>query len=402
MINEAIRKHRSSKTALCWLVAFLALLICALGVRWLSTTRVASKVPSKRLTHYRFTTIYDNPALPVTMQQGGTCWCFSATSLVESEITRLTGQRIKLSEAFFIRHAYFHKARNYLLRQGNSFFDEGADSHDVFLAIDRHGMLPSTVYPSVVSADVRAKLKPIQLELLEQIKPSLSLERKHPSVWQSKFNEILDRHLGVIPYPFEYEGRMTTPVEFRDAFKICAMDYMLISSYSHSPFYKPFVLEMTGNYANFEAMNLPIDEWESNIVHAIESGFTASFDCDVSEPFFLGNEGVAILPDRDIGNKEVLENYIPEQVVTQASRQEDYESSRSTDDHQLHAVGIAVDENGTRYFKLKNSWGAKSGRDGFVYMSTAYLRSKVLSVLLHRDGLLAETRKRLLLDELSE
>jgi bleomycin hydrolase len=372
----------------------VATLVGTASLRWWRPLP-QEQTPRSRLGHYQFTLVHENPSLPIVVQQGGSCWCYSATSLFESEIIRLTGQRVKLSEAYSMRQAYYDKARHYLLRQGNSFFDEGADSHDVLLAIGRYGMMPASQYPGFVSKNPKTNPHQMTIELQERIKPSVSLSAKHPKVWQAEFDLILDRYLGSAPMEFEYNGHSYSRVEFRDAFHIDAKDYVLISSFTHAPYYQPFVLEMLGNYANFQAYNLPLDEWEENLWNGLESGYTASFDCDVSEPFFLGNEGVAILPARTIGPEEVLEGYVQEREVTQETRQEEFEASQTVDDHQMHAIGVAMDAKGTRYFKLKNSWGTESGREGYVYMSSTYARAKVLSALLHRGGLKPETRKRL-------
>ncbi len=50
----------------------------------------------------------------------GTCWCFSTTSLVESDEIRKDKKEINLSEMFTVRNIYIEKAKNYILRQGES------------------------------------------------------------------------------------------------------------------------------------------------------------------------------------------------------------------------------------------------------------------------------------------
>ena len=61
-------------------------------------------------------------------------------------------------------------------------------------------------------------------------------------------------------------------------------------------------------------------------------------------------------------------------------------SSVTTDDHLMHIVGIATDQNGTRYYITKNSWGTlRSEFEGYLNMSEAYVRAKTVSILVHRS-----------------
>lgn len=56
---------------------------------------------------YQFSEIIDLEATPVISQgRTGTCWSFSSTSFLESEIIRLTGKPIDLSEMYTVRNTY--------------------------------------------------------------------------------------------------------------------------------------------------------------------------------------------------------------------------------------------------------------------------------------------------------
>ena len=67
----------------------------------------------------------------------------------------------------------------------------------------------------------------------------------------------------------------------------------------------------------------------------------------------------------------------------------------STDDHLMHIVGIAKGPDGGTWYVVKNSWGDRGPFGGHMMMSRAYLASKTLGVMIHRDGLLPETRERM-------
>src|SRR3982751_5290438 len=75
-------------------------------------------------------------ATPVKNQaMTGTCWCFSTTSLIESEDIRKEKKELDLSEMFTVRNIYIEKAKNYILRQGHAQFGEGGLGHDMIRAV---------------------------------------------------------------------------------------------------------------------------------------------------------------------------------------------------------------------------------------------------------------------------
>ena len=54
-----------------------------------------------------------------------------------------------------------------------------------------------------------------------------------------------------------------------------------------------------------------------------------------------------------------FEKPCPEVNVTPEVRQEGYEAFVTTDDHLMHLTGITKDQNGTKYYITKNSWGTE-------------------------------------------
>lgn len=169
-------------------------------------------------------------------------------------------------------------------------------------------------------------------------------------------------------------------------------DYVTITSFTHEPVYSKFILNIPDNFANGSFYNLTLDEYIENIDNAIDKGFTLALDADVSETTFSGKNGIAVIPN-DINDASIILTEIkPEKTITPEYRQSEFENFNTTDDHLMHIVGKAKDQKGNIYYKVKNSWGTKSGRDGFVYMSVPYMRLKSISVMLHKDGLLKKTK----------
>ncbi|WP_209860639.1 C1 family peptidase [Chitinophaga sp. OAE865] len=358
----------------------------------------AKKEVTKTLpkSNYIFSDIKDITALPVIDQNAsGTCWSFSTTSFLESEIIRLKGEKIDLSEMYFVRCAYLLKARNYILRQGTARFTEGGLNHDPLITAAAFGMLPQQEYTGLKEGKTRHNHFKMFNELDTAVKRYANPANKAGTGWKKEIPEILDRFLGKVPEQFQYNGQTYTPQSFLAYTQLNPGDYLTITSFSDVPFYKLFQLSIPANWANERFYNLPLDEFMDNIDHAVDAGFSLALDLDATEPTFAPDQGVAVLPEKQEDNTLILTDIRPEKKVTQQMRQDAFESFETTDDHLMHIVGKAKDQHGNIYYKTKNSWGTGSSRQGFVYLSVPYMKMKGISVLLHKDGLMEATKHKL-------
>ena len=137
----------------------------------------------------------------------------------------------------------------------------------------------------------------------------------------------------------------------------------------------------------------------------------------MSEKGFSHKNGVAINPqlekveDYSGTDRARCENMTPQQLqeeafkfeapcpeinVTQEIRQQGYESFVTTDDHLMHITGIVKDQNGTKYYITKNSWGTeRNSNGGYLNMSESYVRAKTIYVMVHKDALPKALKKKL-------
>ena len=130
--------------------------------------------------------------------------------------------------------------------------------------------------------------------------------------------------------------------------------------------------------------NVPIDDLVATIDKAIEGGYTVAWDGDVSEVGFSRSKGIAVLPAKS--NKDYLTRPGKEIKVDQDKRQTTFEEHSTTDDHLMHLTGIATDQDGTKYYIVKNSWGERGKFKGFIHLSESYVRMKTVSILVHKDA----------------
>ena len=341
---------------------------------------------------YKFTDVINVASSPVKSQdRTGTCWSFSTSSFIESEVFRKTGKNIDISEMFTVRNIYNDKAWNYVMRQGKTQFSEGGLAHDVINAIKKYGMVPEAVFTGKKidgkmynHANIVPAIKQVLDDFVKNHKAA-----KHPN-WKRFVNKVLDAEIGSAPTKFEFEGVNYTPKSFRDSLKINPDDYITLTSFSHVPYYTNFILNIPDNFSNGTMLNIPLNKFERMISYALKNGYTLALDVDVSEETFSAKYGVAILPKKEKEFSLSKTEIVKEKVVTQAYRQQEFENFNTTDDHLMHIVGLVQDQKGNKYFKVKNSWGSNSarvGNDGFIYMSIPYFRLKAISVLVNKNAL---------------
>ena len=314
----------------------------------------------------------------------GTCWSFATASFIESELMRQGKGTHDLSEMFVVRNIYKDKARNYLLRQGSANFSQGSLSHDLLRAISMVGVIPESVYNGLAEGEKAHDHSEMEAGLKGFLDGIRTQKRLSPK-WEEAFDHILDAYMGKAPSKFEYQGKSHTPETLKEELQIDVEEYVSITSFTHHPFGKKFILEIPDNYSNGSYHNVSLDELMRTIDQAVERGFSVAWDGDVSEKGFDARKGMALLPT-DVERKDLFENPGEETKVTQDNRQSAFENWSTTDDHLMHIVGIAYDSKGTKYYKIKNSWGEISPYKGYLYMSEAYARMKTVSITLHKDG----------------
>jgi len=292
---------------------------------------------------------------------------------------------------YTVRNTYPMKAENYVMRQGKAQFSEGGLAHDVINSVERFGLVPIDAYTGLVSTENRHN----HAEMVAVIGAMLNTYIENPGrklskKWKPAVNAILDTYLGTQVEQFSFNNKEYTPKGFAKEMQINPDNYISLTSFTHTPFYELFILNIPDNFSNGSFYNIPIDEFIQTIDYALENGFTITLDCDVSELSFSSKQGVAVIPAQKENAKLAVLGPEKEKTITQQYRQDEFENYNTTDDHLMHITGKAKDQNGTVYYKVKNSWGTNPNRttyDGYVYMSVSYMRLKAISLLLHKEGI---------------
>lgn len=366
---------------------------------------------------YQFTTIVNQKVTPVKNQAAtGTCWCFATTSFIEAELLRMGKGEYDLSEMFIVRQKYMNQLEDNYLRHGRGNIGQGSVTPSWFTAFEKAGIVPEEVYSGINYNSKTHNHNELASYMEAIAKEAVKLRKRSPE-YDKLIKSLFDIYMGELPETFTYKGKEYTPQSFAASLGINRKDYVMLTSFSHKPFYEEFEVEIPDNWEHAKMYNLPLDEMMAATDHALNNGFTVAWDGDVSERGFAYTHGVAINPEvekaedlkgsdfarwQKMNEKDRLaevfkfERPYPEINVTQEVRQAGYESFVTTDDHLMHLTGLAKDQNGTKYYITKNSWGtARNDFGGYLNMSESFVRAKTVYVLMHKDALTKAMKKKL-------
>ncbi|OGU57725.1 MAG: aminopeptidase [Ignavibacteria bacterium RBG_13_36_8] len=346
---------------------------------------------------HQFTMLYQAKATTVKDQgNSGTCWSFATTSFIESELLRMGKGEYDLSEMYFVRNTYPVKSEWYVRYHGRFNFGEGGQAHDVMNVIRKFGLVPQEIYDgNKIGED-----KPNHGEMTAVLQATLDAVLKKSGgkltpLWKDVIDAELNIYLGDPVEKFEYNGENYTPKSFAAELDINPEDYIELTSYIHHPFYKRIDLEIPDNFTHDLYYNIPIDELVEIMDYALENGYSVAWDGDVGRDNFFREVDYAVVPVDSDTKKEKKEPEV-EKMVTQEMRQKAFDDFTTTDDHIMHVTGFAKDQDETKFYYTKNSWGTKDKKyDGYWYMSESYVKLRTIAIMVHKDAIPSKIKSKL-------
>jgi len=381
------------------------LIVAALAVAMALPSVADDKIEVPDSTGFKFTDVLVVPGTSVKDQnKSGTCWCFAGTSHFENEIIKNGGDSLDLSEMFTVRQCYLDKARRYVRMQGKAHFAAGGSILDVPYVWENYGAVPEAVYAGLNYGEEKHDHSELD-EAISAYLAAVASGKKISTAWEAGLNGILDAYFGPVPETFTYGGKTYTPQSYARSLPLTVDDYVAFTSFTHHPFYKPFGLEVADNWLWGQYNNVPLDELKQIVDNALEAGYSVVWAADVSEKGFKWRKGYAVMPkvktsadmsgtelsrwvqlsDKDREDEQYdLKGPVEEVEVTQEMRQDMFDRLETTDDHGMVIVGKAVDQNGNRYYKVKNSWDTNQLYNGYFYVSEPYFLAKTISILVNK------------------
>jgi bleomycin hydrolase len=325
-----------------------------------------------------FTTVWS--LQPVSQGMTNTCWSFSTTSFYESEVRRLTGMEVKLSEQYIVYYETIHKAQEFVRTRGQSLFDEGSETNALARMMKMYGIVPYEAYTGY-----RTGQKFMDHSVMfEEMKAYLA-HVKATSAWDEAavtqtIRSIMNHYMGRVPESVTVNGKKITPMQYMtNVVKINPDDYVDFMSLMEKPYWKQVEYDVPDNWWNADNYhNVPLDVFMNIIKSSIKKGYSIAIGGDVSETGILGSAGVAVVPTYDI----------PSEYIDEYARQMRFSNGSTTDDHAVHLVGWLEKPNGT-WFLIKDSGsGAHNNPNskGYYYYHEDFVKLKMMSFTIHKDA----------------
>jgi len=317
---------------------------------------------------------------PQSQGRTGTCWSFSTTSFFESEVKRLTGKEVELSELYTVYWEYIEKAKRYAAERGNSALGEGSQGNAVIKNFKKYGIVPYSAYSGMLPGQ-----KFIDHEkLFDEFRGFLTKAKENNTFAEgfimNNVMAILDKYMGTPPEKFEYEGKTWTPETFlKDYLKLSPDDYVPVLSIKNQPYHENVIYDVPDNWwRSSDYWNLPMDEFMQTLKDAMKSGYTVALFGDVSEPGIDGFAGMAIVPDFDIKPADITEDAKVFRFV----------NGQTTDDHGIHCVG-STEKEGYTWFLIRESAAGSfnSPNPGYMSYREDYIKLKMMGYLIHKSAL---------------
>ena len=323
---------------------------------------------------------------PVSQAKSGMCWCFSTTSMLESEIYRQSKREIKLSELYTIYWEYVEKARGFVRARGESEIGEGSQANAVYRDWKKHGIVPAEAYTGLLNGQPFHDHTKMFEEISGYLKSLKSSNAWDENQAEETVKAIMNHYIGEPPKEITVDGKKMTPLEYyAKVTKLNVDDYVSICSFMDKPYYTYVEYEVPDNWWHSkEYYNVPLGEFMAAFKQAVRDGYTIELWGDVSEPGLDGHAGVAVVPTFDI----------PSQYIDESSRQFRFSNGTTGDDHGIHVVGYCQ-KNGKDWYLIKDSGSGSrnNSHPGYFFFSEDYVKLKMLGFGVHKSAVEALLKK---------
>jgi bleomycin hydrolase len=313
-----------------------------------------------------------------------TCWSFSSNSFLESELMKMGKGEFDLSEMYVARYSMLRKIHRHLQLKGKNFFTPGGQFHDVMWVLKNHGIVPESAYSGKGRGEFNHNHEKLDTVISRYVRSMVAdgitlMNRKQ----QQFIDSVLDYYMGPVPAEFIYKGAIYTPQSFLTrVLDFNPDDYMEITSYTHHPFYKPFVLEDKYNWTNDSYCNVTMDDFSAITDNALKNGYTVGWDGDAEDAYFNYADGLA---------------YMPENITDfQQERQNAFENQTTLLDHMMHIVAKTTDNKGNKWYYIKNSWGNTTNQlGGFLFMRDDYFKIRTVAIIVNKNAVPPAIRQKM-------
>jgi bleomycin hydrolase len=321
---------------------------------------------------------------PVSQGNTSTCWCFTGTSYFETEIYRLSGLKVKLSEMYTVYWEYVERAKTFVEKRGNSVFDQGSEGNAVAREWKKYGIVRLQDYPGMLPGQTFHAHDKMYEEMHSYLNSVKATNNWNEETVVATIKDILNHYMGTPPSKIKVDGKEITPLQYlKETLRINLDDYVDVMSLMQQPYWKKVEYEVSDNWWHSkDYYNVPLDVYMDIIKKSIKKGYTVAVGGDVSEAGMDAKDyQTAIVPTFDIPSAYIDEN----------ARQFRFTNQTSTDYHGMHIIGYK-EKDGVTWYLLKDSGaGSKTGGKennknyGYYFFHEDYVKLKMLDFTIHKD-----------------
>ena len=338
----------------------------------------AYAIPNKLSDYKR---VWANPV--ISQGNTGTCWDFSTTSFLESEIYRMHHKKVKLSEMYTVYWEYVEKAKGFVSSHGKSLFSEGSEGNAVTRDWKKYGTMPESVYTGLINGRKYHSHAAMYKEMNTYLQSVKAQNAWDENTVINTIKSIMNYHMGTPPTQFEVKGHTYTPLSYlKDYLQLNPDDYVDILSYKQAPFWKQCAYQVPDNWWHSkDYYNIPLEDYMKAMKSAIKNGYSMAIGGDVSEVGFSRDTQAAMIPSFDI----------PTQYIDDNARQFRFSNKTTTDDHGMHLVGY-TEKDGFMWFLIKDSSSGSRNNDenapefGYYFFREDYFKLKMMDFTVHKDA----------------
>ncbi len=355
--------------------------------------------------------------LPATNQMAsGRCWGFAGLNLMRLQVVdSLELNTFEFSQNYFMFWDKLEKA-NYFLENIIKSRDETYESRlithllkapvqdggqwDMFVnLINKYGAVPKDVMPETNHSSKSGAMNYI---LTHKLREFASILRKKPAknslalkkdMMETIYN-LLAMFLGQPPDVINWSTRNKdnrhivisdmTPIDFCKKYadinikdKVC----LIHAPMSNKKFNTMYTVEYLGNVVEgqiIKYLNVDIKELKKSAMDSIKNNEAVWFGCDVGKRF-----------SRDMGVLDMgiydYENVFQTSFKMNKQTRLEYGDSEMT--HAMLLTGVDIKKRNSTKWKIENSWGTKSGNQGYMMMTDEWFDEYTYEVVIDKKYL---------------
>lgn len=381
----------------------------------------AQNYESERVTTHEYSVNLTQGEI-TNQKKSGRCWMFAALNVLRYHVMKdMNLETFELSQNYTLFYDKLEKA-NYFLESILETLDEATDSRliahllrdplgdggqwDMICnLINKYGLVPKSAMPESENSSATTDMVSVMTEKLREDacilrkgyiegKTAEALREEKEAMMETIYN-MLCICLGKPPKTFDFEVQDKdknfhrdlglTPQEFcRKYVKVNINDYISLinAPTSDKPLHRSYSVKFLGNVREgreVRYVNVEPEVMKEAAIAQMKDGHPVWFGCDVGKE--LSRDGGRM--DLNTYAKEALLN-----TTFSMTKGERVEYGQSLMTHAMVFTGVNLDEDGKpNRWKVENSWGKESGKDGYYVMTDEWFDEYMYQVVVDKKYL---------------